>query len=429
MDRREFLKVAGASAIWLSLAGCGDGLSSSGRKPNIVLIMADDLGYETLGAYGGTSYATPVLDDLAANSLRFDHAYSQPICTASRVKIMTGLYNHRNYEAFGILPPGQTTFAHLLSEAGYSTCVIGKWQLYGSEFDPPEDRGRGTRPEDAGFDEHCVWQVERANPRHRNPLIVRNGSNVQTTGDSYGPDIFAEFGIEFIKRQGNDPFLLYHPMVLPHAPFEPTPAHPDWETADGTEDDPIYFKAQVEYMDEIVGRIIDALSEAGVRRDTLVLFTGDNGSPPQVTSTANGEEIVGGKRKSTDGGTHVPLIANWPGTIAAGSTEALIDFSDMLPTMVDLAGIEPPIDSDGHSFAGALTGGAYQERDWIVVWYDHRQGGTRWFTRDRRWKLYNDGRLYDVPADTLEEEPIPPGASPEADAARARLQAVLDSLV
>jgi len=115
MDRREFLKVAGASAIWLSLAGCGDGLSSSGRKPNIVLIMADDLGYETLGAYGGTSYATPVLDDLAANSLRFDHAYSQPICTASRVKIMTGLYNHRNYEAFGILPPGQTTFAHLLS--------------------------------------------------------------------------------------------------------------------------------------------------------------------------------------------------------------------------------------------------------------------------------------------------------------------------
>jgi arylsulfatase A len=126
-------------------------LGAEGRAPNIVLIMADDMGYECVGANGGTSYRTPNLDRLASGGLRFEHGYSQPLCTPSRVQIMTGIYNQKNYVRFGILAPDQTTFAHLLKKAGYATCVAGKWQLLGG-FDGPQH---------FGFDEYCLWQLTR----------------------------------------------------------------------------------------------------------------------------------------------------------------------------------------------------------------------------------------------------------------------------
>ena len=169
------------------------------RKPNVVLIMADDLGYETLGTYGTGDYKTPVLDALAATGMKFNHCYSQPLCTPSRVQIMTGRYNFRNYKAFGVLPKSEVTFGHLLQEAGYATAVAGKWQLWGTNTRIESDHGSGFLPDEAGFDEYCLWQVKKVKKfgeRYADPLIDTNGVERVHEG-GYGPEVFTEFILVF----------------------------------------------------------------------------------------------------------------------------------------------------------------------------------------------------------------------------------------
>ncbi len=149
------------------------------KQPNIILIMADDIGFECLGAYGSRQYRTPHLDRLASEGLRFQHCYSQPLCTPSRVKLMTGLSNVRNYAAFSILRSDQRTIGHLFQKAGYATAVAGKWQLLGAVHYDKRFRGKGTRPRAAGFDSHCLWQVDQLGKRYWNPLLHINGTNKQ----------------------------------------------------------------------------------------------------------------------------------------------------------------------------------------------------------------------------------------------------------
>ncbi len=136
MNRRQFIKSAAGSALALQGISCRSGSSRRRQKPNIVLIMADDLGYECIGANGGESYQTPVLDELAANGVRFEHVYAQPLCTPTRVQLLTGIYNVRNYTGFGLLDKDETTFANLFKNAGYATCIVGKWQLGGGGAGP-----------------------------------------------------------------------------------------------------------------------------------------------------------------------------------------------------------------------------------------------------------------------------------------------------
>ena len=194
IDRREFLLRSGtAAAVAASACGGGSGGPARARRPNVVLIMADDLGYECLGCYGGTSYKTPRLDELARTGIRFDHAYSQPLCTPTRLQLMTGQYNFRNWQAFGVLPPDETTFGHMMRAAGYKTCIAGKWQLY--SYNPPdfepEWRGKGMRAEDAGFDEYFLWHAEHTEDkgsRYADPKILDNGEYLQDTAGKYGPD-------------------------------------------------------------------------------------------------------------------------------------------------------------------------------------------------------------------------------------------------
>ena len=447
MDRREFLKVAGAATAWV-LAGCSDAgtltsspttapappTSAAVRRPNLVLIMADDLGYETLGAYGGVSYATPHLDRLAASGLRFEHAYSNPMCQPTRVKLLTGKYNFRNYIPHGELTPDQHTWAHALQAAGYATCAVGKWQL--------NIYGNGTPPEAAGFDEHCMWNVEPWRDglddpatipvRYWNPEIVVNGEKMTDTEGRYGPDIFTEYGIDFVERHRDEPFLLYFPTNLPHSPHQPPPGHPNADAQIPSDsNDPVYYAPMVEYLDGLVGRIVAGLERLGLREDTIVMFTGDNGTPSQITSSlADGAPIKGAKASLKDGGIHVPLIANWPGTIAAGVTDALVDYSDWFPTIAELTGAHRPEDLDGVSFAPVLLNGDAGRREWVFVYFWRPDGGLRgWFAADRAWKLHGDGRLIDLSSDRRERRPVLEGSSPEADAARTRLQGVLDDLL
>ena len=435
INRRQFIKATGLGTAFLTMGGSlkargfGDGQAS--KKPNIILIMADDLGYECLSCYGSQSYKTPVLDALARAGVRFEHCYSQPLCTPSRVKIMTGQYNVRNYTNFGVLDPTQKTFGHLLQGCGYATCVVGKWQLYGSVNQSAEVRGTGSLPDQAGFDEHCLWQIMKRGSRYKDPLMIRNGEPVEDFQGKYGPDISCDYALDFIDRHKAEPFFLYFPMALVHDPFVPTPDSEDWSKKNH-KNNTAYFADMVAYMDKIVGRIVDKLDALGLRDNTLLLFTGDNGTHKSIKSKMPDGIIQGAKGETTDAGTRVPLIANWPGVIPAGKVCGdLVDFSDFVPTFAEAVGTQMPANMpiDGQSFLPQLRGEKGKPREWIFCHYDPRWGKRpkRRFVRDKRWKLYANGDLYDIMSDVLEQNPNPAGS--EAAEARRRLQRILDSII
>jgi len=396
-------------------------------QPNIILIMADDVGYECFGCYGSKQYATPNLDRLAAQGIRFRHAYAQPLCTPSRVKIMTGLSNVRNYSGFSILNRDQKTFADYLLEQGYRTAVVGKWQLYGARHYSEQFRGQGTLPPDAGFENYCLWQVEELGSRFDGPLLNIDGEHHQFDATAYGPDVATDYLLDFMAAESDRPFFAYFPMILVHNPFVPTP-----DTEDRTsKNKQRHFEDMVAYMDKLVGRIVAQTEKLGIADNTLLLFTGDNGTNQAIRSTLDGKQIRGGKGLMTDAGTRVPLIAYWPGTIAPGRvSDDLIEFSDFLPTLTDAAGAPTPAELDGQSFFPQLLGRPGNARESIYIYYCPRPERTppSAFARDQRWKLYDDGRLFDVPADALEQHPLAEPLSAPAQAARTELQAVLDSM-
>jgi len=414
----------GAAAVMPRCLAAGGNLAF--RKPNIILIMADDLGYECIGANGGTSYKTPELDRLAAAGIRFEHCYSQPLCTPSRVQIMTGIYNVRNYVKFGKLDRKERTFAHLLKAGGYATCVVGKWQL-GKEADSPQH---------FGFDESCLWQQTRRPGRYPNPGLEINGRQVDYHNGEYGPDVVSEYACRFIERNKDRPFLLYYPMILTHCPFEPTPDSSDWNPkSKGSKTykgNPKYFGDMVRYMDKIVGKLVVKLKELGLRGNTLLLFTGDNGTDKPVVSVMDGREVAGGKGQMTDAGTRVPLIGNWPGVIPQGNVcRDLVDFSDFLPTLCECAGVRVPEKPkpDGRSFLAQLKGKKGNRRDWIYCWYS-RDGDAekaKDFARSRRYKLYRTGEFYDINNDVLEKKNLAAEVLDEKTRLiRAMLQKALD---
>ena len=385
------------------------------EQPNIILIMADDLGYECIGANGGSSYKTPELDRLAKTGIRFEHCYSQPLCTPSRVKLMTGIYNVRNYVQFGILDRNQTSFAHLLKNAGYATCVAGKWQL-GSQADSPGH---------FGFDESCLWQHTRGrtdgqehDTRYPNPRLEINGEPVNYTNGEYAPDITSDFICDFIERHKNKPFFAYYPMILTHCPFVPTPDSQSWDpTNKGStsyKGDTAYFGGMVSYTDKIVGKLITKLDELGLTENTLIIFTGDNGTDVPVVSVMDGRKVAGQKGQMTDAGTRVPLILNWKDVIPEGQVcKDLVDFSDFLPTLCEIAGITPPreLNIDGRSFFPQLMGQTGHPRDWIYIWYSRagNDNDAKVFARNQRYKLYRTGKLYDIENDVLEKAPLQDG--------------------
>ena len=404
-------------------------------RPNIILIMADDLGYETLGVNGSTAYTTPRLDALAETGMRFTHAYSTPLCTPSRVQIMTGKYNFRNYIGFGLLDPEERTFGHLLQDAGYRTAVVGKWQLYGNERQRELAGRGGTVPEDAGFDTYRLWQIKDRGYRFKHATLDTFGEGLVTYDDQFGPDLFVDFIESFVSEPDDKPFFVYFPMALTHDPFRPTPNDASYDTlqVDGV-NDPAYFASNVAYMDNVIGRIVDHLDESGLRENTLILFTGDNGTDRKVTSPFGDTVIKGNKGHTNRYGTHVPFIVNWPGIVEPGQiNDNLIDFTDVLPSLMDIAGAPVPDDflTDGLSFYPQLTGTADSVRSWIFCHYAPRWGRfepTR-YAQTKTWKLYEDGALYHIAEDPAEVQPVDESALSAQDAAtRDMLQGVMERL-
>ena len=416
-------------------------------RPNIILIMADDVGIEGLGCYGGTSYRTPKLDQLAVEGLRFTHAYAQPLCTNTRIQLMTGLYNNRNWKSFGILDPKARTIGHRMREAGYRTCIAGKWQL--QSYDPPDypgsakRRDTGMKVDKAGFDEYCLWHTghtEVKGSRYADPVILENGKFRENLNGKYGPDIWVDYINGYLKRnqKSEKPFFIYYPMALPHWPMVPTPDSPEWKDRSKRNLEEVRFvKDMIEYMDKCVGRIVAKVDDLGRAEDTLILFYSDNGTHLKVTSQTKTGPVAGGKGEMTDAGTHVPFLARWKGTIKPGVNDDLIDSTDFLPTVLEAA--KRPLSKteriDGRSFYPQLMGKEGTPREWTFCHFDPRPGWDkdrfqlrRW-ARGKRYKLYGDGRLIDVPNDQREKKPISLAeASPEVKSIAIRLQAVLDSM-
>ena len=351
-------------------------------QPNIILIMADDMGYEALSSNGSESCKSPNLDKLAAKGVRFTNCFSNPICTPSRVKLMTGQYNVRNYVKFGWLDREQTTFAHQLKAAGYATAIAGKWQL-GRDKDSPQH---------FGFEQSCLWQHTRSgrsnedgkniDRRFVNPQLEFNGVEKDFTNGEYGPQVCTDFICDFIDKNKKKPFLVYYPMILTHCPFDPTPDSTDWDpkrlgstTYKGDRNDPQrHFRDMVAYADKAVGQIVSQLEMSGVRDNTLIIFTGDNGTDTPIVTPWNGKKVVGGKGTMSDTGTRVPLIVNWPAGIrkAGRVVDDLVEFTDVFPTICEVTGAKLPKNhpGDGASIVPVLRNQAgARKKDWVYIWY------------------------------------------------------------
>ncbi|TKG93710.1 arylsulfatase A [Puteibacter caeruleilacunae] len=392
----------------------------SSPKPNVVFVLIDDLGIEGFSCYG-SKIATPNIDRLAAHGVRVTDCYAQPNCTPTRVKLMTGQRNYKTYDVFAHLDPKYKTIGNLMQDAGYKTCIAGKWQLNGSK------KMSGYKPEDnhlnraivAGFDEyhlHNYTQPEHA--RYANSVVECNG---KLQKGKYGPDMHRDFIFDFIKRNKKQPFFAYYPMVMVHAAYEKTPDSFDWEMSSKRARN-VYLKEMIEYSDKIVGQLIELLKKEGVYENTVVIVAADNGTGRGgVIETVNGP-VRGGKGTMTDAGTHVPLIIHYPKKIKEEMVwNGLIDFSDFYPTLADIAGIDVSTDEalDGRSFYPLVEGKAkeFKSREILFMQQDARRDDNparikfdnehrNRFARTLDYKLYQTGEFYHVKSDREEQNAL-----------------------
>ncbi|KPL14243.1 MAG: hypothetical protein AMS26_11420 [Bacteroides sp. SM23_62] len=414
--------------IPLLFGSCG----RQAEKPNILLILADDVGREMFSSYGGTSYHTPNMDDLASKSMRFEHVYAAPVCHPARITLMTGRYPFRFGDpAWGSFPKqaeGQT-FAHAFKKAGYTTAVAGKWQLCMMKDEP-------DHPHRLGFDEYCLFGWHEG-PRYHDPLIWQNGEIRQDVAGRYGPDVYSDFLIDFMDSNRDRPFLAYYPMALIHDVSDDFEPPPPYGPAGRYEN----VKEMLLEMDRIIGKMVQAVEDLGLTSNTLVIFTTDNGTNHRsiirhedgefirelVCSTIDGVEVPGGKTQITDWGIRVPTFIRWPGKTDGGAVcEELIDFSDFLPTFHDLLDLPlPSYEIDGQSFAGILTGEEHDPRDWVYS----EKAGMEYMVRSKDWKLLPDGKLFDMRSDIHEKNPIMPAEdTPVSAAARTTLDSIMTVL-
>jgi arylsulfatase A len=446
------------------LAAVPGSVTGQERKPNIVYILADDLGYAELGCYGQTKIRTPNLDRLAAEGVRFTQHYSgSPVCAPARCVLMTGLHTGHSYvrgnkemggwgadEPEGQLPlPAETlTVAELLKARGYATCAVGKWGLGGP--------GSSGHPNNQGFDEFygllCQRVAHNYYPTHlwRNHDVDVLAGNpwfsahqklkeapadrdafLPFSGERYAPDEMAEEALQFVREHADEPFFLYYATPVPHAALQV----PEDSLADytGQFDDGPYlgqkgylphpepraaYAAMVTRMDRDVGRLLALLRELELEEDTLVIFSSDNG--PTFNGGTDSEffasngPLSGLKCSVYEGGVRVPMIARWPGEIAAGTTtDHVSGFQDVLPTLVEVAGGEAPAGLDGLSFLPTLLGKGEQAEHAYLYWEYPEVDGQQ-AVRMGRWKAVRRNlkkgtlvtALYDLETDIAEEHDV-----------------------
>lgn len=349
------------------------------NRPNIILLLADDLGYGDLSCFGSPAVRTPNLDRLAKEGMKCERFYAgSAVCTPTRASVLTGRYPLR----FGItrhfndrdrwLPESATTVAELLKNAGYNTAHVGKWHLGGLHVDTEGRRlDNQPGPRQHGFDFYQT-QIEQQPVRGRmgrDRTLFRKGGTVllrndQPVGDDdpyhakHLTDANGDFAVELIEKFSADkkPFFLNVWWLVPHKPYEPAP-EPHWSStaADGISDDQHRFRSMMQHMDAKVGQILDKLEKLGIADNTLVLFTSDNGAAYEGFI----HNLKGGKTDLHDGGLRVPMVVRWPAVIPAGQTSnAFGHTNDLLPTFCEAAGVElsGELPLDGLSLLSHLKG-------------------------------------------------------------------------
>ncbi len=381
------------------LAPC---IARAAERPNILLIMADDLGAESLGCYGNTVYSTPHLDRMAAAGARFQNAYATPVCTPTRAMILTGLHPNRSGflerldspldpQKSNRLPVHLKTVGHVFQSAGYKTAIAGKWHL--GDFQKHPDQ-----PTSHGFEEHCLWVQYwdgKRRSRYFGPHNWENGQYRTHGKEVFGPDYYCDFLINFMERNRERPFFAYFPMNLIHGPLLTPPG--DQKSAEARFPTDLGSRERkagqmVHYMDVIVGRLLSKLKELSLEENTLVIFTGDNGTAGNLVSRLRDFHLRGGKRTMNEAGTRVPFIARWPGQIPPGRRDSFITLMDVLPTLASIANIPVHHDVDGMDLSHNLLGRPGKDRAYFTMAFE----GSVFFIRDRRFRLHEDGRLYDV---------------------------------
>ncbi len=416
------------------------------QKPNVVLILIDDISHYGVSAYGAkavnsqkghfenAAIQTPEIDKLAERGIICTHAYTYPLCEATRIALMSGKVNNRNYLQCKSQHASDITFGDVFQRAGYATGMFGKWK-----------QTRGTKEiagekyiYEFGWDEFTCFDVTMEGQRFINPNLVVNGETVnynnrtdtdpETGRRWYGPDICNRHAINFIEKHKDEPFFLYYPMLLIHDDHKPTPdtkpntIFDNFDEAnhnrDGhTGDDPKYLPHMVAYMDKLIGNIVNKIDELGLRDNTLIVVMGDNGTKETFSYTlANNTTYPARKGGNADNGIHVPLILNMPSAIKPyGKYEGLVYVTDIFPTLAEACGIIIPNKDqiDGISFWPQTQNVNTEHRNVIYSWYNGNNPYTSTetileyaFTKDyKRYAPsmnYHEGRFFDLRTDILE---------------------------
>jgi arylsulfatase A-like enzyme len=404
------------------------------RPPNLIVILADDLGYGDICAYGCANGRTPHIDALAASGVRFTQGYvTAPVCSPSRAALMTGRHQQRfghefnpggggrdQKEALGT-PVTERLFPEFMKERGYATGMIGKWHLGAlPQFLPP---ARGF-DEFFGFSQAAHLYLDPATPnvhyidrggRSRGMPLRVDPQNPILRGDqpveekAYLTEAFTREAVSFIERHRDRPFFLYVAYNAPHTPLQVTDRYYDRFPQLEDEGHRI-FAAMVSALDDGVGEITAALERAGLAERTLVVFASDNGCATYTAACSNGS-LLGGKLTFFEGGVRVPFVASWPGTISRGQViDAPVSTLDLLPTALAVAGAKPPTDRelDGKSLLPLLRRESDAAGHDRLVW----RNGKSWAVRDGSWKLVHyDGEppfLFDLATDPTESENLAP---------------------
>ena len=408
--------IEAAFAVMLGAVAASESEAPAAARPNIVVMLTDDLGYGDLGCFGHPRIKTPELDRLATEGLKLTSMYSgAPVCSPSRA----GLFAGRNPNRLGIrdwipqdsgvfLPRDTVTVAQRLREAGYTTCLSGKWHL-NSKFN-----GTEPTPGDFGFDH---WFATQNNTKHQDPTnFVRDAKRAGPL-KGHASELVVDDAIAFINKAGDRPFAVFVTFHAPHEIVETPPEYTSMyaDVADPTTRD---YYGSVSLVDHEVGRLVKAIDARGLRDRTLVMFTSDNGPeglkryPKAVHSHGSAAPLRGQKLSMYEGGYRVPGLVRWPGRVKPGTESAEpVVFYDLLPTLCAVAGTTPPpgVALDGVDVTPILEGGKVDARPVPLHWqYDKAIGGPwRIAVRRGRWKLLADAdrknfALYDVVADVSE---------------------------
>ncbi len=444
--------------VYLALVACGNAVAAADRLPNVVLIMADDLGYGDLGCYGQKLIETPRLDRMATEGRRFTQFYAgSTVCAPARCVLMTGLHTgHARVRGNGndrveSLQHDDVTVAEMLKRAGYATAICGKWGL-GAAL--PGNEGL---PNDHGFDvfygylsqvhAHNYYPTFLWRNKERVALanvvkpLGRSLGGVATKKVQYSPDLVSHEGIEFVKQHRDGPFFLYWPTTLPHANSDLNAAGgngnevPDYGVyADRPWSDRDKGKAaMITRMDADIGRLFDTLRELGIDNNTLVLFTSDNGPQPDrrlvVDRFHPAGPLRGLKRDLYEGGIRVPLIARWPGRVPAGTSSDWVGyFGDVFATLCELTHQTAPKNLDSISMLPTLRGNSASQRDHDYLYWEFYEQGTKQAVRWKDWKavrmpmITGKTELYDLADDLGESKDV---AANHPDIVR-RLEQMMD---